>query len=158
MNASIHPEKLISETYVQTKATKQPSNGNHAEHLQKMTVPKGECDLFSQQTYGVQHQIMTLAIMQHLYTDFELIKRQDDVAILCSKLISLVINTGLKLKALPRDNTQELRGIRTALRKGIILTTSSFHSLQSNGLAERMNLTLMNKIRTVLRDAGRSWK
>lgn len=66
-------------------------------------------------------------------------------------------NTGNTVKRVFTDSAQEYKALKSELlRTSIRLTFSSAYTPQSNGLAERMNRTLLNKTRSLLIGAGMS--
>lgn len=63
------------------------------------------------------------------------------------------------MRGVYRDNASEFVVMRKYLQeKGIEPSTSTPYSLQSNGVAERMNRILMFKVRAMLKDASTPWR
>lgn len=61
----------------------------------------------------------------------------------------------MKVKRVLSDTTREYLGMRKDLEDmGIVLTTSTACSTQSNGLAEQMNRMLMYKVKAMLKDVS----
>ena len=86
------------------------------------------------------------------------LKRKSDAANAIIDAITLLENqTGLRLQRLRCDNGTEYinHTISDFLRaKGIALETTVRHTPQQNGAAERLNRTLMDKVRSMLADSG----
>lgn len=58
------------------------------------------------------------------------------------------------MKIVHTDNAEEFLGMRNdSNAQGIELTTTSAYPSQIDGMAERMNRTLMNKARALIREA-----
>lgn len=88
-----------------------------------------------------------------IYTGLELTRSPDDVHLHCWNFISWVEqNIGFDVKRVHNDDAHETVGMEKDLKwLGIILTTATLYSPQSNWLAERVNQTSMEMFRAMLK-------
>jgi transposase InsO family protein len=88
------------------------------------------------------------------YAEIALLKNKDDVFNEFQKFITLEENqTGFKLKRLHLDNGLEYRNELFDLfliKKGVIATYAAPYTHEQNGLAEKFNYTLLDKVRALL--------
>lgn len=118
------------------------------------TIQTHVCGPFKEGTFGGKEIRVIFTVTSHRYTSNKLIKSRDEVLINCRKLISWVEqHTNLKIKRVHRENAREYLGMPEDLEDmGIVLTTSTPYIPQSNGLSEKMNCKLIDKVRVMLQD------
>ncbi len=87
-----------------------------------------------------------------------LIKSKDEVATTIKDFFALAENqTGLAVQKFRCDNGMEFTGAkvkRFLQQKGVVLQTSTPYTPAQNGVAERLNRTLMEKVRCMLAESG----
>jgi transposase InsO family protein len=105
-------------------------------------------------TFRGYRYIVTFVDTVTRYAEIALLKNKDDIFNEFRKFITLEENqTGFKLKRLHSDNDLEYRNElfdSFLTEKGVIATYATPYAHEQNGLAEKFNRTLLNKIRALL--------
>lgn len=145
-------------TCVEATQTKSTMTGKLATDEQDITVHSDICGPFGTRTRGGKRYFATFIVSKSRYCDVALLKTRDEVREHLYEFIAWVErNTGRTVKRIHTDGAKEYKAMEKPLKtRGIRSTYSSAYTPQSNGLAERMNRTLLNKTRSMLKCAGMS--
>ena len=154
MNAS--PQKIDCGTCIESKQMKSAATGklskggvNHIIHSD-IIGPIDPCSL------GGARYILCFIVEASRYSKVFVIKSRSQLS-QCFKEFKAWLErvTGTQIERFHSDNAKEYVALGKYLKKeGITQTFSTPYTPQSNGIAERFNRTLLDKVRAMLRDAG----
>lgn len=98
---------------------------------------------------------LTLILAHQKYSRINLLKRNNEIKIHCHEFITWIEkHTVMNVRRFHCDNVPEFLAMRSAFnRVWVTLRTSSAYTPHSNGLAERMNRTILNKLRAMIAKA-----
>jgi transposase InsO family protein len=112
------------------------------------------CGSLNPNTFRGYKYIATFIDIATCYAEIALLKNKDDVFNEFQKFITLEENqTGFKLKRLHLDNGLEYRNElfdSFLIKKGVIATYAAPYAYKQNGLAEKFNRTLLDKVKALL--------
>lgn len=150
------PQNVDCPTCTQTRQTKPPAIGKLIDDAQDITLYMDICGPFQKETYCGKQYFMTMTTTPHRYTNVQLMRTRDEAVQNCYDFIAwLDRNAKESVERVHTDNAKKFIEMKKTLRKvGISYTTTSAHTPESNGLAERMNRTLLDKVRALLKEAG----
>lgn len=139
-----------------TKQVKAPSTGNLVDNAEDMTIHVDSCGPFQTRTIGGKKYFLAMTNTPHRYTKVQLLTHRGEVEPHIQEHIAWLERvTGKSVKRVHADNAKEFLSLRTTLKKsGIRLTTSSAYTPTSNGVAERINRTPLDKVWAMIKEAG----
>ena len=147
-----------SETCIQAKATAKISYTpmpRAEEVLEK--VHSDICGPISPGTFGKKRYFVSFIDDYSRYADIRLLGTRDDLYTEFKDWLNTEEQQiGAKLKRLHSDNAKEYKSdeFKAILPNGAIGTYAAPYSPQQNGISERFNRTLMNKVRSMLIESG----
>lgn len=103
----------------------------------------------------LERSFVTFSVILHQFVDVVLINSRSAFLHITVFFAWIDRNNAENAKRLHSDNAGEYLGMERGLQeKGIISNTATHYFPQSNCLTQRLNQTLMDNVRVVLRDAG----
>ena len=137
---------------------KQAASGKLVNDGEQHTIHTDICGPLNYFTKGGARYFVTFIVASSRYCDVGLLRSRSDMPDTLFNFIAwLERNTSVTVKRIHSDNAKEYVSLDSSLlEKGIWHTYSSAYTPQSNGLAERLNRTLLNKVRAMLRTSGLS--
>lgn len=150
------PPKRICGTLVLTEQTKAPASGNLIKNLQKVAIHVDICGPLRTLTYGKIIYSFTLTSPPDRCIESKLLTLGSEDPHHClDSIVWIKGKSERKVERLHTENAKKFLSMKTHLQKfGIVLTTSSPHTAESNGLSETMNMTLLDKVRSVLKETN----
>lgn len=141
---------------VQTKQTRCPSKNELIGHAGNITVHADICGPLAVATHAGKRYFLTLTATPQSYDRVYLLKSRPQIAEHCLNFIEwLNRNFCHRVKQFHSDNAAEVFTLKKKLnRLRVEQTTSLVYTPRANGVAERMNLTLLTKARAMLHEAG----
>ena len=138
--------------------TKSAMKGKLVTDEDDITIHTEICGPLEVQTFGGKKYFVTFTIAKLRYCNVALLSRRYQVGNHLEEFVAWVEHqAGTSVKRVHSDNAKEFKALVPRMKaRGINCTFSSVYTLQSNGLAERMNRTLLNKTRAMLKCAGLS--
>ena len=136
--------------------TKSAMNGKLVIDENDITIHTDICGPVEVPTIGGKRYFATFTIARSRYCEVALLEKRSEVGEHLSKFVTWVERqAGETVKRIHSDNAKEYEALAKSMQqKGIDWTFSSSYTPQSNGLAERMNRTLLNKTRALLKGAS----
>lgn len=135
---------------------RKPFTERVADNAIEITIHMDSRGLFQTPPIGGKQYFLAVATTPHRYTQVHLLtNRTEAVDFFVEYNAWLERQSGYRVKRINADDAREFLSMRKTLRKSDIrLATSSAYSLEFNGPAERINRTLMEKVRPMLKEAG----
>ena len=153
-------KKISCVPCVEAKQAKSPAIGKLAKGDIHHVIHSDIIGPISPRTIGGARYILCFIVEASRYAKIFIIKKRSEV-LACFKEFQSWIErtTDVLVKRFHSDNAKEYVSMGKYLREeGITQTFSTAYTPQSNGLAERYNRTLLDKVRSMLQDTGLEMK
>lgn len=143
------------DTCVQTKQTSVPAKGSLVDNSKDLTIHADICGPFRTQTFVKKVYFATMTSTPDRYTKAELLTHRNEPPQFCRDYIAWIERqSGQKVMHFHTDNAKELPAKQADLRNlEMILTTTSPYTLEFNSHSERMNRSLLDEERSLLKEA-----
>lgn len=144
------------ETCMMASQTKSVMKGILVNSEADITIHTDICGPISTRTKGGKRYFATFTIAKSRYCEVGLLSSRSEVGKHLKEFIAWAERHGSEsVKRIHSDNAKEYQALAKELKpEGITWTFSSAYTPQSNGLSERMNRTLLNKTRALLKEAN----
>ena len=153
-------EQIDCNTCVETKQSKSPASGSLSKGQLNHTIHSDMIGPISPSTIGGARYILCFIVETSRYAKVFIIKERSQLRQCFKQFLAWIERvTTTSIKRLHSDGAKEYVQLGSYLKElGITQTFSTPYTPQSNGLAERYNRTLLDKIRSMIHDAGLSMK
>lgn len=142
--------------YIESKQNKSPAVGTLAKGTVHHVVHSDVIGPVSPRTAGGARYVMTFIVKASRYAKVFFIKNRSEI-LRCFKEFQawIELTTDVLVKQVHSDNAKEYKSLDKYLKQeGISQTFSTSYTPQSNGMAERFNRTILDKVRSMLHDAS----
>lgn len=150
-------KESICKVCIQTKQTKAPASGKLVGEAENITQHIDICGPLLVHSFGGNRYFMSMTTTPHRYTSVQLLRTRDEAAQYCYDHIAWIDRNAMKsVKRVRSNNAKTFLAMKAMLKKKeIISTTASAHTSESNRVSERMNRTLLDKVRSMLKKQER---
>ena len=158
MSLSDKPESIGCEPCVMSKQTKSPSTGTLVKDHVGPAIHSDIIGPMRPKSLGGGNYLLCFVVDTVRYGKVFVIKKRSEVREKLAEFLSwLEVQTDVRVKRFHSDGAKEFVALGKYLsEKGIVQTMSTPYTPQSNGLAERYNRTILDKVRTMLHASGLS--
>lgn len=152
-------DRGVSQTFsacVERNQTNVPCNGSLMKEIKEILLHADVRGSMQHGTFTGHKYFMVMVSAPYRYVCAQLLRSRVIVLDHCLDFIAWVErNAASKVRRLHIDTAPEFIAMKQRVpRKGIEFMTSSPYTLQSNGLVEKANRTLLEKTRSMMRHAG----
>lgn len=156
LNRDDNVQKQDCSVCVYSKQTKAASKGKLINNAQDITLHLDISDPLDDATYGGKNYFHTMTTTSQSYTIAEPLNNMNEaVNFVLNHIAWSERNSASKVKRLHSDNAKKFTAMKKTLKNNrTTLTASSPNSLQFYGLSERMNRTLLENIRSLIKKYG----
>lgn len=158
MSPNVTTKEDCCETCVEAKQTKMPSVGRVVQLEEEHVIHSDIIGPISPETPGKSRYILTFIVEKSRFAKVCTLRNRSEVQSCLNHFIAwLERKTSTTVKRFHSDQAKEYVALKDFLNaKGIVQTMSSAYTPESNGLAERYNRTILQKLRAMLIESGLS--